>query len=402
MLRPMAQELADSIAKVIGYDVVIADTEGVILGCSDPSRGVGTLNEACAIVGQTGQPRVDTEDDARRMKGTKVGVTYPIMDGDQRVVGSVGITGDPAQVKPFALVVKSQTELYLRERVMARELLERERNFQTLVTDIALFRSGVNDPQVIESRAALMGYDRNLNYAALVLDIGNSGEPGGDYPEQDRTLMDLRQVFGASGDVAGPVEPFRYVVFRSVHAERDLSLQDFYSDLRDQCERFLGLLQQRGFEATVGVGSLASGVPGLTSSYREALVALQMGERLFPRSRIHLIVNFRVEELLMNSEMVLQDAMVERELAPLFARSDGDELQETIVAWCESGFSVVRAAELLHVHRTTVDYRLEKLGHILSVKPRDFREMSRLYWSVILWRGGRGQSPRNGRSGRRP
>ena len=86
--------------------------------------------------------------------------------------------------------------------------------------------------------------------------------------------------------------------------------------------------------------------------------------------------------------------MVERELAPFFARSDGDELQETIVAWCESGFSVVRAAELLHVHRTTVDYRLEKLESILGVKPRDFREMSRYYWAVVLWRNGKG-TPRS-------
>ena len=99
--------------------------------------------------------------------------------------------------------------------------------------------------------------------------------------------------------------------------------------------------------------------------------------------------------------MTLQDALVERELAPLFARNDGDELQDTIAAWCESGFSVVRAAELLHVHRTTVDYRLEKLQRILSVEPRDFREMSRLYWAVVLWRNGRSKNSPRRRSRRR-
>ena len=64
MLRPIAQELAESIARVIGYDVVITDTEGIIIGCSDASRGIGTLNEASSIVARTGQSRWETEEDA--------------------------------------------------------------------------------------------------------------------------------------------------------------------------------------------------------------------------------------------------------------------------------------------------------------------------------------------------
>ncbi len=397
MLGPLAQELADSISKVIGYDVVIADTEGIIMGCSDPQRGVGSLNEACAIVAKTGQPQLETEEDARRLKGTKPGATYPIMDSQQQVVGAVAITGDPKKVKPFALLVKNQAELYLRERIIARELLERERNLQALVADIALFRSGVNDPQVIEAKASLMGYDKSLSYAVLVADAQNPKNPRGHYPEGNRTLMDIHQVFDAAGNVSGPIGPHRYVIFCPAQGGRDFSAKSFYSGLLGRCERFLSLLQRRNFSATIGVGSLNSGVPGLAVSYREALMALQMGVHLFPHRKVHLIADFRVEELLMNSEMALQNAMVERELAPLFARTDGNELQDTIVAWCESGFSVVRAAELLHVHRTTVDYRLEKIEHILEVKPRDFREMSRLYWAVILWRNGRGHRPRNGR-----
>ena len=160
--------------------------------------------------------------------------------------------------------------------------------------------------------------------------------------------------------------------------------------MREQCLQLTEQLKRRGFSAAVGIGSVQDGIPGLVSSYREAQVALGVGSKLLPRDKVHIITDFRVEELLLCSEPRLLDSMVERELAPLFVRTDGEELQETIVAWCESGFSVVRAAELLHVHRTTVDYRLEKLESILGVKPRDFREMSRFYWSVILWRNGKG------------
>ncbi len=390
MLRPIAQELAENIARVIGYDVVITDTDGITIGCSDLSRGIGTLNEACAIVGRTGQSRWETEEDARRLKGVKPGVTYPILDTEQHVIGTIAITGDPEKVKPFAQLVKSQAELYLKERLVARELLERERNLQALVADIALFRSGINDPQVIETKASLMGYDKTLSYSVIEIDTAAPNSEDGDYPERDRTLMDIRQIFNAPGDVSGSVGPHRYVVFRSAMRGREFNRSKFYIALREQCTQLVEQMKRRGFSASVGIGSVLDGVPGLVSSYREAQVALNVGSKLFPREKVHLIIDFRVEELLLSSETRLLDNMVERELAPLFLRTDGEELQETIVAWCESGFSVVRAAELLHVHRTTVDYRLEKLESILGIKPRDFREMSRFYWAVILWRNGKG------------
>ena len=193
--------------------------------------------------------------------------------------------------------------------------------------------------------------------------------------------------------------PHRYVVFRSAMRGREFNADKFYQTVREQCAQLSGQMKHRGFAVAVGIGSVMDGVSGLMTSYKEAQVALSVGKKLFPRDQVYMITDFRVEELLLSVEPRLQDCMVERELAPLFMRTDGDELQETIVAWCESGFSVVRAAELLHVHRTTVDYRLEKLESILSIKPRDFREMSRFYWSVILWRNGKG-NPKTLRSKR--
>lgn len=396
MLRPIAQELAENISRVINYDVVITDTDGIIIGCSDPKRGIGTLNEACAIAAKTGKNSEESEEVARRLKGTKPGVTYPILDSTQHVVGTIAITGTPEKVKPFALMVKSQAELFLKERLVARELLEHERNLQTLVADIALFRQGINDPQVIETKASLMGYDKSLSYSVIEIDAMRKGKGDDELPEHDRTLMDIRQVFNASGDVSGSVGPHRYVVFRSAGHDR-ADGDALRAEVRAQCSELLKKLKVHGCTALFGVGSAQNGISGLASSYREAQVAINVGAKLFPSERVHFVSDFRVEELLLGSEPRLLDVMVERELAPLFRRTDCDELQDTILAWCESGFSVVRASELLHVHRTTVDYRLEKLESILSVKPRDFREMSRYYWAVILWRNGKGnpKSQRN-------
>lgn len=400
MLKPIAQELAETIARTIGYHVVITDTEGIIIGCSDPNRGLGTLNEACAQVAATGQSRWETEEDAKKLKGTLPGVTYPIMDMEDRVVGTVAITGDPDKVRPFALLVKSQAELFLRERFIAGELRDRERNFQALVNDIALFREGVNDPRVFETRAAYMGYDKKRSYIMLVVDTAESTRPS-EESERVRFMSEMRRVFDDNNDLSGPVGPNRYAVFVSLSQDEARNRVETMAKMRDKAHRLLSALQERGYVGRVGVGGIYSGVTGLANSYNEAMEALQIGRQIYPEMLVHCIIDYRMEELLLSGELALQDSLVNRELAPLFARNDGDELQDTILAWCESGFSVVKASETLHVHRTTVDYRLEKLQTLLSIDPRDFRQMSRVYWAVLLWRNGRGDPTLRRRPGRR-
>lgn len=87
------------------------------------------------------------------------------------------------------------------------------------------------------------------------------------------------------------------------------------------------------------------------------------------------------------------DQMSKRELSPLEDRGDRDDLCHTLVAWCESGFNVTKTSELLHVHRTTVNYRLEKLSSLFKADMRDFREMSRIYWALIMERLNRDVQP---------
>ncbi|MGW6400690.1 helix-turn-helix domain-containing protein [Streptomyces sp. NPDC055134] len=47
---------------------------------------------------------------------------------------------------------------------------------------------------------------------------------------------------------------------------------------------------------------------------------------------------------------------------------DWPQLRKTLIAWAEGGFSLVGAARLLHIHRNTLLYRLDKIPR-LSGRP---------------------------------
>ncbi|WP_226966649.1 sugar diacid recognition domain-containing protein [Streptomyces phaeolivaceus] len=183
MLSPsLAQEIAGDTSAVIGFNVLITDAEGMVIGSGDGSR-VGTFHEASVEVIRTQEPAAHSAPEALRLRGVRPGVTLPLVT-DGQAVGTVGITGTPAQVRRFGLLVKRQTEILLRESVMLRSRLLAERAAEKLFADLSSY-----DPQVVEGdflhfRAAELGFDLRLPRVAVAPgrgglrgDRGRAGRP---------------------------------------------------------------------------------------------------------------------------------------------------------------------------------------------------------------------------------
>src|SRR6266542_130270 len=174
----LAQEIAGDTSDIIGFNVLITDRNGTVIGSGDRNR-VGTFHEASVEVVRTMQPATHNAAQARSLRGVRPGITLPIVLGET-ALGTVGITGSPAQVRRFGLVVKRQTEILLRESVVLRSRLLRERAMEDLVRDIAYFDAEVVEPELIAYRAGELGYDLAAPRVAVVVDLvapPDHGEP---------------------------------------------------------------------------------------------------------------------------------------------------------------------------------------------------------------------------------
>ena len=88
---------------------------GIIVGSSDLER-VGTSHEPSA---EAIKKKITTVQNSsahlhttKQSSGAKPGLTLALTLGDE-VVGAVAITGDPAEVEKFGMIIKSQTENYV-------------------------------------------------------------------------------------------------------------------------------------------------------------------------------------------------------------------------------------------------------------------------------------------------
>src|SRR4051812_15181468 len=165
----LAQEIAGDTSAIIGFNVLITDRDGVVIGSGNADR-IGTFHEASVEVMRTLRAATHTVGQARLLRGVRPGVTLPIvLDG--QAAGTVGITGAPAQVRRVRLVVRRQTEILLQESLLLRSRLLRERVLEDLVRDIAHFDADLVAPDELALRAEELGYDLGVPRAAMILDL---------------------------------------------------------------------------------------------------------------------------------------------------------------------------------------------------------------------------------------
>jgi carbohydrate diacid regulator len=54
------------------------------------------------------------------------------------------------------------------------------------------------------------------------------------------------------------------------------------------------------------------------------------------------------------------------------------------MAWCESGYNLVKASKALYIHRNTLIYRLNKIETLVGESPRDYEHAFSLYLACLL------------------
>jgi DNA-binding PucR family transcriptional regulator len=120
----------------------------------------------------------------------------------------------------------------------------------------------------------------------------------------------------------------------------------------------------------MGVGRIRSGLDGIRQSHQDARQALTIGRRLYGPSNVTRFERLGVYRLIYAAEQLPELETFQAEaLGSLleYDRSHGAELVKTLEAFFTANCSPKEAATLLHVHRNTVLYRLERIAEITGL-----------------------------------
>lgn len=110
----LAQDIVDRTMAILPYNVNVMDSQGLILGSGEPER-INTRHEGAQLVLANGRVVEIDEPTACRLKGVQPGINLPLLH-DQRLIGVLGITGDPALLRTYAELVRMTAEMLVSQR----------------------------------------------------------------------------------------------------------------------------------------------------------------------------------------------------------------------------------------------------------------------------------------------
>ncbi len=396
----VAQEIAEKLTELIDHNVLLANEKGIIVGSSELER-VGTFHEPST---EAIKKKITTIQNStahlhttKQSKGAKPGLTLALILGDE-VVGTVAITGDPTEVEKFGMIIKSQTEILLREAEVLKSAFMKESALQDLLHDVANFDPAVLEPDALVTRAEELGYDLNVKRVAIVLyfprlahmvnsQSSNQHRSSAKFETRLTALLsdilrNTREIFDADQDLVASVGIDKIAILHGVGVSGELAGG---KRIRSKCEQLRKSVEKyQGLHCSIGIGTVAESVSDLRWSYYDARNALLLGQRLAHRSTEFHIDDFRTQELLLTTSRSSRERFLNGTLERLRNQTDWADLRRTILTWCESGYSLAGAAKTLHIHRNTLLYRLDKIEKINGESLRDHKRTIALYLACLL------------------
>lgn len=368
----LAQPIVDNIIPIAQQNVNIMDSRGVIIASGHKHR-INTFHQGAKDVINNVQTVEIFPDNLEQYTGSLPGLNMPIVLHGQ-VIGVVGISGHPDQVRDIARMVKMVTELILEQEVLqveARSQFQLRENFAALLLSD---HASTNYDKLLKT-AKLLKYELDLPRLVLVVDI----QPLLDHAHENFGLNDLvssRTRESIVKLISNPphINSQDLVVFIE---DRLIILKHFEyktweTIYKSWASNLLTLLNEGNVPLRLGLGSLVMDFTALGQSYQEALFALNISSRQNPLATIHdfdILSAYLVKK--MNAKEPCQPLqMIKAKLTICLVRKY--DMKNTIVSLLNNNMNITTTAKSLYIHRNTLLFRLRKFKEITDLDPCRF------------------------------
>jgi carbohydrate diacid regulator len=389
-----AQSIVDRTMKILGYNINIMNSIGIIVGSGDKKR-INTFHQGAAEVIKTGRPLEITSDQARKLEGVKPGVNLPIYL-NEKIAGVVGITGEPEEVRPYGELLKISVETMLQQAFLS-EQLRMEQNARELYVDDVIRGNFAENEDIFLAKGTVLGFDMKIPRVAVVLKIYGLNEKINDLParedelklqkRREKILDRIKQAFSNPQNMFSYSGSNIFIIFYAIKILDNVKLK---KEIWNSIFSAKDIFEKYNLTFLATVGSFYPGLSGLKKSYDEAVKALEIQEQIKKADKekgtITLAQDVSLEILLAN---IPQD-MLHRFKKLLLSHNqqliimNQEKLVETLKTFFKSDLNISTAAEKLGVTRNTLSSRLDKVKELTGYDPRKFFDAVKLELLILI------------------
>ena len=154
---------------------------------------------------------------------------------------------------------------------------------------------------------------------------------------------------------------------------KSLDMEDDYAEVRETAEAIITMLEAEVMvDAKVAYGTIVQELKDISKSYKEAMMALDVG-RIFYHDSIVLAYNaLGIGRLIHQLPISLCEMFLDEVFAGKAADQFDQETLTTVNTFFENHLNISETARKMYLHRNTLGYRLEKIVKTTGLDVRKF------------------------------
>lgn len=337
----LAQKIVREMMKVIPYNINVMDEQGKIIGSGSEER-IGQIHEGAR---QAIRTRCVNE---IIMPGPSVkpGVNEPIFF-DDTVIGVIGITGHPDEVRKFSKLVRVTAVLLIEQEKIHAQAQDQELEMQKFYQELVFRKTGYDESFQKKAQA----YGLKLTNECQAILVKSSKKISENLP----LCKNYPHYYSLDRDL---------VFFTTRKNILDCLLSDIaaYSELIDK----------------ISVGGPAD---TFAQSLEQARRTLTVGLRIKPSVSVYFYHDLEFFIRLSHS----QSRQIQRLMFSLESTGNRSVFVQTLQTYIEENGDINQTAERLMIHRNTLTYRLKKIEQLTGKDPKVLLELFELLCALLWW-----------------
>lgn len=363
-----ARQIVQRAMKIIPWSVNVMDEHGIIIASGEPSRLHSRHEGAILALKDNRVVEIDSAT-ANQLKGVRPGINLPISFHGE-LIGVLGITGEPDEVRAYGELVKMAAELVIEHMVLIEQKEWDKRYREDLINQLIM-----REPpsEALHSMVSYLGIDLKLPRVVAIIELRQPDR------EALRNLLDYFE--NRARD-----HLLTFTDFNELIIIKPITLKEGVWDLQQEqrdLQNFKSWASTSGFSRIV-VGGYFSGETGLHRSWQTAKATQRMVKRQKVKSQYVFYHDYALPALLSDVAQSWQAQELSRQWMTLLENDSKGVLQTTLRVWFEQNCDLTQTAKQLHIHVNTLRYRLQRCETILHIKINDLKSILWLFIGMQL------------------
>lgn len=355
----LGTQIVKELSSLIDKNVLVTDKNGFVIASTDPVR-LNTFHEGASLSMKKQKEINMTKEMCEKLRGVRPGIVMPIIISNTPI-GVIGITGKPIEVEQYAKLVKKVAELFITD-FMSRQ--EKERGireiefffFDLMTTEIA--------EETIEERAKVLNIDSSLYQRVAMIQTFRQLE-----------IADVENLMRIQ-TLHPDLKIVRWGLEKLVLILPDIPKKQLYEGLTNIAVK---IQKKKNRKFPIGIGKV-TGFHKIKESFKQAEMALAISAH---QERMIFEEDLKLELLYYSIPKEVQEEFLHRTIAPILKE---EELLHNLEVWIQKKTSLQEVADELHIHKNTLNYRLNKIESLLGMKLTNSEDIAIIYTALRLYR----------------